>query len=351
MLAHYSCLNTTVDVEVLEKEVKALLVRDSSSLSLLLVAKAYHRLGKWQNALEYVKRAIKVSPRNVRAAWLMAEVYESQELFQQAVQAYVLSMDHAGDFFGPHLWAARLLAKIGDIKLSILMYKKALGYAPYLPEITFELIDLFIETQQLSNAEALLRDLRADHTLGHADRFAVASLLAKVLALQQSHREALRELDEALILRPADLDLHLDIAINAFALKDWERVDKALFFILSQEKAHPEALYLLSQMCIEVRDFEKARDTLSFLLEKVSWRPLEVRFQLARAYTYLGELDKAQAIYEALIPFHQTVALYINLGNLHLLKKEEKAARFYFEKAQRLSPESSVVAERLQELS
>ena len=83
----------------------------------------------------------------------------------------------------------------------------------------------------------------------------------------------------------------------------------------------------------------------------MSWRPLEVRFQLARAYTYLGELDKAQAIYEALIPFHQTVALYINLGNLHLLKKEEKAARFYFEKAQRLSPESSVVAERLQELS
>jgi serine/threonine protein kinase/thioredoxin-like negative regulator of GroEL len=351
LLAHYSGLNTCSDFDALERETQALLLMDSSSLSLLLVAKAHQRLGKWQSALEYVKRAIKLSPRNVRAVWLMAEIYESRELIQQAVQAYLLSTDHCGNFFGPHLWAARLLVKMGEMKPAILLYKKALDYAPHLPEITFELIDIFVQTQQLSNAEALLRDLRLKTTLSHADRFAVASLLAKVLALQHSHREALKELGEALILRPADQALHLDIAINAFALKDWPRVEKALLFILNQEKTHPEALYLLSQMYIEVRDFEKARDTLSFLLDKVSWRPLEVRFQLARAYTYLGELDKSQAIYEALLPFQQSLlALYINLGNVHLIKKENQAAKFYFEKAQQLSPESSVVAERLQQL-
>ncbi len=351
LLKHYSALNTATDLEVLERDIKSLLLLDSSSLSLLLVARAYWRLGKWQDALKHLKQAIKLSPRNVRAAWLMAEIYESRDLLQQAVQAYLLSVDYCGDFFGPHLWVARLLHKMGEIKPAIIMYKKALDYAPYLPEITFELIDLFIQTQQLSNAETLLRHLRTNHTLSHVDRFAVASLLAKVLALQNAHQEALKELDEALILRPEDQGVHLDIAVNAFALKDWKRVDDAIFFILSQNKTHPEALYLLSQMYIEVRDFEKARDTLSFLLDKVSWRPLEVRFQLARAYTYLGELDKSQAIYEALLPFQQSLALYINLGNLHLIKKEEQAAKFYFEKAAALSPNSAVVTERLQQLT
>lgn len=351
LLDHYSRLRTISDINVLETEVKNLLLLDSSSLSLLLMAKALHRLGQWQSALEHVKRSMKLFPRNVRAAWLMAEIYESRELNQQAIQAYLLSIDHCGTFFGPHLWVARLFSKMGEMKSAILMYKKALMYAPYLPEITFELIDVFIQTQQLSNAETLLRDLRKNSTLGHADRFASASILAKVLALQGLHREALKELNEGLILRPVDQGLHLDIALNAFALKAWPEVEKSLFCILSEDRNHPEALYLLSQMYVEMRDFEKARDTLSFLLDKASWRPLEVRFQLARAYTYLGELDKAQAIYEALLPFQQTVALYVNLGNLHVLKNEKRAARFYFEKAQTILPDSLVVANRLQELS
>jgi len=73
--------------------------------------------------------------------------------------------------------------------------------------------------------------------------------------------------------------------LNAFSLKQWDVVQKELAFILEEQEYHPESLFLLSQTYIEIHDFEKARDALSALLNTSNWNPVEVRFQLARAYT------------------------------------------------------------------
>ncbi len=339
---HLRQTNTLEDVETPARQLYKL---DASSISLELIAKAYRRHGDWQTALNYLQRAFKVSPGYVRAAWAMADIYKEKGMLKEAIKSYLFSSTYCPGFFGPYLWAARLYEELGETKTAIQMYKQAQEHKPDLYDITFELANLYLKTGQLPNAEQALRSLRENQrfVLNHGERFAVASILAHVLSLQKLYREAIKSLEEALALRPGQLDLRLDMALNAFALRDWEQVKKSLLFILEQNPAHPQALYLMAQTYFETHAFEKARDTLSVLLSKTNWRPIDVRFQLARAYTYLGDLDKAQKIYEALLPYERKPAFYINLANIHLMKKEKGPAFHYLKLAQQMAPENAAV--------
>ncbi len=350
-LALCRTLKTEKDRERLKQTADSLLALNASSLSLLIVAQAYYRLGHWETAIGFLKRSIKINPRNVRSAWLMADIYVKQNLYQQAIQAYKLSFDYSGTFFGPYLWSARIWVQLEDLKLAILMYQKALALAPHLPEISLELASFFIQTKQLESAEDVLRALETQHGLNPKDRFDLLRLLAQSLSLQHAYAEAIRALEEALEIRPADQEVRYELALNAYALKQWPRVQKELFFILEEHRYHPESLFLLSQSYIEQHEFTKARDTLSALLNTSNWNPVEVRFQLARAYTYLGELDKAQAIYEALIPYvKDPVGLWVNLANIHLIKQENEQAKHYFSLAGKKAPDNPFIHNQLQKL-
>ena len=93
--------------------------------------------------------------------------------------------------------------------------------------------------------------------------------------------------------------------------------------LLALDPNHAQGLYLLGALHAEIGLYDKAKAEMAQALALDANLPATARFQLGLLHITSGEVDKAQAVWQALDNLGEQDALYqFKTGMLHLVKDE-----------------------------
>lgn len=190
---------------------------------------------------------------------------EALEAFHQA--AALQPKDPA-----PHLSAAELLEKRGDLDAAEKEFKQAVELDPKSSEALAGLVNVCTKTKRLPEAESALRAY-----LGQNPQSATGHLqLARVLAAQGKNDEAADELSVVLKLSPDDPDALREMAGMNAAAKKYDEAARQYRALIQQSPKDAQLHYALGSVLMQQHKFPEAQQ--EFIAT------LQIKPDLAEAY-------------------------------------------------------------------
>ena len=208
---------------------------------------------------------------------------------------------------------------------------------------------------------------------GNADRRASGQVL-RGIALMGLKRfdEASKAFEKALELAPGSTIAERELALARLNLgdpsvaeslfKERKEMGELLFIVKMRERAYDEAEKIARELIAQKADNPVYHNMLGLALlgkgqPKAAIRAFEAavkadpeyttaRFNLARAYDLLGDLDEAARQYEAVIKIKPTPSAYVGLANVARKRGDEAAAERYLKQAVELNPGAVVYLAR-----
>ncbi len=302
-------------------------------------------VGAPERAIELVKRAIAVIPKDPEALELLAQYEARAGDAQAAVEATVrLAEGEVDRKRRAELWvqAARMLEESGDRDGAIVKYKEALDAVPSHKEAAAALRRLFAERGDVQGAiELLEQEIEAtDGPIRKADLYAE---LGAMLRDRLGDRDgALRAFERAAELDPTDTMAALGLGMLRYEREEWEEASRWLQVVASRwEKLernvaieaaealadslrrigqparavevlqaacerwpeHPGFLAALADVLVELERFEDAAERFEEFLERAGDRLVGAEkgralARFGRALARAGRVERAREVLE-----------------------------------------------------
>ena len=236
-----------------EAWLKEYLVRHGENTGMrMLYAKVLIRQKKNELAMQQYQQILAQHPDDPAILLLLAEMYLAGKQLDKArpILERVLTADSSS--YPGHILTARLLQQDGKPDLAVPHYRKALE-KNWSSELQMELGELFIKTEQYSQAASLYKEIIERE--GHNESARIA--LVHVYLLQKKDAQALEELNnlKTFVEQPQRVDLTI-----ARLYAKQKHFDKAMAIteqILARENL-PEARFFLAVLLTQARKYEKA---------------------------------------------------------------------------------------------
>ncbi len=241
-------------------------------------------------AAKYLTAATKLQPtaksqEGLARAWqALGRVQESSDP-QQALAAYAEAAKLNPKDAEPHLSAAKLLQKQGNVDAAAREYQAAAELDPKSQEALAGLVNLFITQKKYADSEAALRKLLAADPQNDNARVQ----LGRVLEAEGKNDEAAEELQAGLKANPGDP--HAALELGTLYVKANKNAEAEQQFRLALQKLpqDPEVHFALGSLLMYERKYPESQQEL---LIAVKLKP-----DLAKAYENLAIVAAANKQY------------------------------------------------------
>ena len=265
-------------------------------------------------ALIHARLALWLSPDDVDAALLSADILESQDQYDLAIAAYAEIGPDNPAFYAAELGRAQAMVSAGRSEAAI------------------EVLEQLTRTHAaLPNAWSSLGD-----TLRREERYA----------------EAAKAYDKAIALsgtpRPADWSLWYSRAIAQERSGQWEAAEKGFRMALKLSPDQPMVLNYLGYSYVEKR--QNLKEALQMIEKAVAGRPDDgyITDSLGWAYYRLGRFDEAVVQMEKAVELTpDDPLLNDHLGDVYWSVGRQREAEFQWRRALNLGPSNDLDPERV----
>jgi arylsulfatase A-like enzyme/Tfp pilus assembly protein PilF len=273
-------------------------------------ARAYLEGGEYEVAAEAARRAVTANPRMVDAWDVLGNALEQQAKLEEAVQAYKKAMEISGPRSEIILAISRVQLELGHVEEALAGIEMARQAGVINPNSLRRTALLLAEWDRLDEALDLVEEAAED---GTAESMAA---LGRVLSEQGRQEDAIRELDRALSVDPAnaraneylglvylrlgDSDLARQYSAMAVELDPtladaWNNLGAALYFLerpeealgaweeaVAQDPSQYETLFNIGIKAPELGRLEQARFALRRFIETAPQRRYAADIEEAR---------------------------------------------------------------------
>jgi tetratricopeptide (TPR) repeat protein len=268
--------------------------------------------GTLDEAFEALQTAVKLDANNAQALNNLGIIEYEKRNFKQAVDYYRRALA-----LNPNMAEAlnnlgNASRMTGDIEAALNAYQEALTQRAVYPEVYNNLGTLLQQDRRFEEAEHALR--KAIQQNPHY--IEAHNNLAQLLSSQKNEVEALRILAEALKFAPENVQILLITAQIQLRRNNLPAAEQASRLALKQEPENADALIVLGQVLHETDRYAEALDVLDRALKKAPENSEALNFY-GVALKSVGRLDEAREhILKALELNDAMYGAYANLNDL-----------------------------------
>lgn len=202
----------------------ALTINESDPIILKLKAHCMSLVGRTNEAIEIFKELIWVTPEDTTIFFLLAECYQTLEMYDEALSyldKYKRIEGETEEFLAKE---AYLYLRKGDIRKAASMTESGLLVDPY--SIDFNIIagEIAFKEGDYDKSEEHLLNAYSENK----DNFRLIDLLAIISIKKENYREAAAYTEELLRLDPHNLEVKQRLALLYFEVDDKERYNEIL---------------------------------------------------------------------------------------------------------------------------
>jgi tetratricopeptide (TPR) repeat protein len=201
-------------------------------------------------------------------------------------------------FAEPYLALADLYRDAGALGLAAQTLERCAQANPRASHVQCRLAEVYYLQKRLPQAfPAAQRAAKADKDCARAH-----AVWGMILADNESHRDALKELEKAHRLAPDHVGITLTLAQMQVANMQFDRAEKLTRQVLKEHPDSADAHYLLGWMHgrVGLRDARRAREAISHLQRALELNPqhLKALAELGRVYSLLNRPREAKPLLE-----------------------------------------------------
>lgn len=199
---------------------------------------SYLKAGDLEKTKEITEKILEIDPCDCGALYNLGQVYTAQQKYEEANNYLKKAIKICPDFINAYTEIAENYTFLNDEKSAIKTYEKALEYAPDNKDVKIALTQLYINTGDNQNG---IRKARALYTEDKEDP-QTAFLYGVLLAKQQEYYKAIEILEKVCTHNP---DNHAAIFMKAECLSSVGKPREALALIAPYEESDGETFAFL----------------------------------------------------------------------------------------------------------
>src|SRR5436190_7224274 len=268
--------------------------------------------GDSQEALQALEQAIKLDPKNAQALNNLGIIHYELRKYKEAVGYYRRALEIRPDMPEALNNLGNALRTSGDIDGALNAYQEALTHRAVYPEAYNNLGTLLQQDRKFEEAEHALRK-----AIQQNPRYVEAhNNMAQLLFGQKKDTEALRTLSDALKFAPKNVQTLIITARVQMRRNAHQPAEQAIRLALKEEPDNAEALTILGQIFHETDRYDEALEVLEEALKSKPDSPEALNFY-GVALKSVGKLDEAREhILKALKKNDSMYGAYANLNDL-----------------------------------
>ncbi len=256
---------------------EALLEKYPNDITLMKILSASNiSLGRFDLAIQYYKKAIKLNPTDAEAYNNIGVAYKEKGDFSEAIKNYQKAINHNPSYAEAYLNLGTVLQEQKNHKAAIKIYQRAIELTPKNPKLHNNLGASYKEENNFSDAISSYQDaieLNPDYAEAHSN-------LGSVLVKEGYIKKALERFKHAVQLNPNDATIHYNLATT---LADNKDTDAAIESYQRAIKLRPTVHifhFSLGVIFLEKGDTKAALKSL--------YKVLEINPKFTRAYYPIG---------------------------------------------------------------
>ncbi len=300
----------------------------------LKTAVAHHLAGRWVEANHLYKQVLAVDPNEPDALRLLGQLMFNAGNHAAAAELVRKAIAHRPGAVDFHIDLARICRAMGDWNSAAESFTKAVEINPFdSPETRFELAQALTAVGRLEEAVTHARRVVEKKTTPDS-----LALLGGLLRMTGRIQESVDRLKQAVDLAPQRADLLGEYGTALQQRGDFDLAEATFHKSLNLNPKSPEILTAMGALRVERRKFSEAIDPL---LRAVQLRGdfAMAQFNLALAYSGLGQVDRAIANYQLVLERNPNFALgWEGLGRLLLDQKQYAGAAVALSRMVALAP-------------
>lgn len=264
-------------------------MQNEEIISIVKNAFELEKNGQFKNAIEVLYQGLNIEPDNVELLAQIAFMYyklKNYEIAEEYAQK-ALERDFSSDY------AKNVLIKIyTEIKNEekFLKFLNIIDINKTSRDLKNIIFNSFIEFNLFQRAIILYNEIDDKNSLDNESIYLVGSCYYTLQDYENAEIVA-KELYEK---NPDYVNTKILLANIAYQKQEFD-VAKKFLSQIEESQLTPSAYYLIGQICVATKEYQKATDYIAKALES-SPNNLEFLFALATAYYFLGWLDEAQKI-------------------------------------------------------
>ncbi len=285
----------------------------------LLLARLDIRNNKIDEAIELYNELISMTPDDETLFLRLGFLYSEQQEFIKAEQTFQKALELNQDSLFAHLYLARLAALTGDLKLAEKRYKKTLQLN-WSIELVLELAEFYEKQENYKKVEQQYRSI-----LKKNPKETRAGLgLVHTLLLQNKDKKAFRVLQE--LRENSDDPTQIDIITARLHLRS-KQLDKAAVILLPMATSEdvPEATYMLSVIYYQQKKLASAMELLQTIEQEAEQFEDSIFLQV-RIFMELHQDNRAIELLNETLLNEELVSpgLYSLLASLYMEQDQMK---------------------------
>jgi len=372
-------------------------------------ARQYINDGKYRSAIIQLKNQLKNEPKDAEARYLLGKIYLQQSQFESADKELSKAVKLKPDNVSYKLAYSQSLLIANKFKDAVTLLDFStdaedenlrqvyLGYA-YIglneiekakqsfqfavknnaPEGYIGLCKIAISNNDLEQAEHYIQQTLSQQP----DNIEAMQLHAKILNIAKKHHQALLIYNQLIEFNSTSSRYYLQRASTYLALSQLDKAINDIQSVLSKNKNHASANYLLSKIELKQKNYKAAREAAQivmnqsphhlpsklilgitnyalgnlnqadkYLTEYLSVKPEDINIQDLLANVYLAQKKPQQAILMLEDITEEEIEQYPNinttLGSAYLLMGEHHKGIELLNKAKMINPDNVVIQKRL----
>jgi len=298
--------------EAIEEIKRAIQINSQAPSYYANLGEVYRQTGRPKDAIEPLQKAIALDPANSQALNNLGIIHYDLRKFKDAITYYRRALEHRPNMAEAYNNLGNAMRITGDVEGALDAYQSALTHRAVYPEVYNNLGTLLQQMRKLEEAEHALRK-----AVQQNPRYIEAlNNLAQVLIAQKKEVEALRILGDTLKMAPKSVPTLIMTARVQLRRNAVMAAEQAINLAAKLEPDNVDALAIQGQVFHETDRYEEAITVLEKALEKNPDSP-EARNFYGVALKSVGRLDEAREnIIEALRRNDAMYGAYANLNDL-----------------------------------
>jgi tetratricopeptide (TPR) repeat protein len=310
------------------------------ALSLYLAqARLAERQQQLDEARTILKKAEEISPKNIKVQDELIRLYVLQKQWDKAEEALRRKVALEPDEEGPVAALARFLGERGKFDEGEKLLKDFIAKHPQNTQANFALANLYLSHRKFGPGERVLKDIADSNPTGPVGIRAKGELAVLYLAMgRQDETEKL--VGEILKENPKDMTALKLQGLIALTKKDGLKAVGDFRILTQDQPQNPENWLLLARAHQINKDMQLAKEAAKKALE-IKPNYMEARSFLYSIYIQDKDYDELiKLVKDYLRGDEKDVANWGALGDVYVLKGDDKEARKAFQKMIDLEPKN-----------
>lgn len=320
-----------------ERALKKAVAINPAARYLKNLAAFYSSRNKSGAAEQILEDLIEKNPDKPESYLDLARLYMKTGRQAEAEQSMLTAIDKDPESVEIHTFLANFYRQTNSLEKAEKAYKAAMAKAEDPTNIQSMLADFYFETGQPESAHQQVGAVLTEK----AEHPAASLVKAKLLITDQKNKEALAILDRLTKDSPRWGEAHYQKGVAHLNEGDIQLSLNAVNQAIQLSPGNPDARTLLAYHRLLQRDFESARKNAVQALQKAPGN-FRAGIILAKSLLYLGEADKALALFEEMeSQAPENIEIIYNRALVHLKQDDIRKAMESLETILDLKPDFS----------